>query len=141
MKILGYQYPQYRKDRNKYGSGKTVFLKEGLIARRFRDFEGDTPEIICLELTICDKIWFIIFAYYRLPINNNRYIFFGDISNFLNRAAMKYDNLLVIGDLNIDTLNKKKDNGNYFSDLCDSFSLKNLMAYITCVLTNKIRSF
>ena len=54
---------------------------------------------------------------------------------------MKYDNLLVIGDLNIDTLNKKKDNGNYFSDLCDSFSLKNLMAYITCVLTNKIRSF
>ena len=65
---------------------------------------------------------------------------------------MKYDNLLVIGHLNIDTLNKEKDNGNDFSDLCDSSSLKNLMTDITCVksingspidvlLTNKIRSF
>ena len=65
---------------------------------------------------------------------------------------MKYDNILVIGNLNIDTLNKRKDNGNYFSDLCDSFSLKNLMTDITCVktisgsiidifLNNKIRSF
>ena len=65
---------------------------------------------------------------------------------------MKYDNLLVIGDLNIDTLNKKKNHGNYFSDRCDSFSLKNLMTNITCIksiigssidvtLANKIRSF
>ena len=39
---------------------------------------------------------------------------------------MKQKKLLVIGDLNTDTLNKKKYNGNYFSDLCDSFSLSNL---------------
>ena len=38
---------------------------------------------------------------------------------------MKYGNLLVIGDLDIDTLNEKKDNRNYFFDLCNSFSLKN----------------
>ena len=60
--------------------------------------------------------------------------------------------MLVIFDLNIDTLNKKKDNRNYFSDLYDSFSLKNLMTNITCVksingsstdvfLTYRIRSF
>ena len=60
--------------------------------------------------------------------------------------------MLIIGDLNIDTLSQKKDNGNYFSDLCDSFSLNNLMTDITCVkyingswidvlLTNEIRSF
>ena len=41
--------------------------------------------------------------------------------------------MLIIGDLNIDTLSQKKDNGNYFSDLCDSFSLNNLMTDITCV--------
>lgn len=46
---------------------------------------------------------------------------------------MKCDNLLVIGDLNIDTLNKKTDNGNYFSDLYDFSSLKHLMTDITCV--------
>lgn len=52
----------------------------------------------------------------------------------------------------MDTLNKKQDNENYFSDLWDSFFLKSLMTDITCVkfinwssvgilLTNKIRSF
>ena len=61
-------------------------------------------------------------------------IFFSELSNSLNHEALKYDdNLLVIGNLNIDTLIKKKDNGNYFSDPCDSFSLKNLMTDITCV--------
>lgn len=35
--------------------------------------------------------------------------------------------------LNIDILNKKKDNGNYFSGLCDSSSLKNFVTNITFV--------
>ena len=67
-------------------------------------------------------------------------------------ASRKYENILIIGDLNIDTSNKKKDNGNYPSDLCDTFSLKNLTTDITCVkstngtsvdvlLTNKSRCF
>ena len=98
LKISGYQYPPYRKDRNKYGGGKTVFLREGLIGKRLRDFEGDTTETICLELTIYKKIWFIIFAY-RPPINNKKYIFFSEVSNSLNRATIRYDHLLVIGDL------------------------------------------
>ena len=34
---------------------------------------------------------------------------FSVLTNSLNRAAMKYDNLLVINDLN-----KKKENENYF---------------------------
>ena len=50
------------KDRNKYGGGKIVFVKEGLIARRLRDFDEDTTEITCLEPTICKKNWFMIFA-------------------------------------------------------------------------------
>ena len=41
--------------------------------------------------------------------------------------------MLDIGDLNIDTLKNKKYNGKYFSDLGDSFFLKNLMTDITCV--------
>ena len=67
LKTSGYQYPPYRKDRNKYG-GKIVFLREGLTARGFRDFGRDTTETICLELTISKKIWFIIFSY-RPPIS------------------------------------------------------------------------
>ena len=45
----------------------------------------------------------------------------------------KYENILIIGDLSMDTSNKQKDNGNYLSDLCDTFLLKNLITNIICV--------
>ena len=38
---------------------------------------------------------------YVLYDQNNRYIFFSELSNSLNRAAMKYDNLLAVFHLNI----------------------------------------
>ena len=63
LKILGYQYIPYRKDQSKYDGGKTVFLREGLIARSFKNIEGDTTETICPELTISKKIRFIIFNF------------------------------------------------------------------------------
>ena len=70
----------------------------------------------------------------------------------MSLAPRKYENILIIGDLNIDTSNKKKDNGNDLSDLCDTFSLKNLITDITSVkstngtsidvlLTNESRCF
>ena len=107
MKISSCQYSPYRKDQNKYGRGKVVFLREALIARLLRDFEEDTTETICLELTIYKKIGLIILAD-RPPINNNKDIFFSELSYSLNHASMKYDNLLIIKDLNTNTLNKKK---------------------------------
>lgn len=72
LNISAYQYPPYHKDRNKYGGGKILFLREGLIATRLRNFEGDTSENICLEPTISKEIWFVIFAY-RPPIDSNKY--------------------------------------------------------------------
>ena len=48
-------------------------------------------------------------------------------------GTRKDENILIIGDLNMDTSNKQKDNGNYLSDLCDTFSLKNLITDITGV--------
>ena len=74
LKVSGYQNPQYRKDRNKCGGGKNAFLTEGLITRRISNFEGDTTGTIFLELTLSQKIWFIVFAY-RHRINNNKDIF------------------------------------------------------------------
>ena len=105
---------------------------------------------IFLEVTISKKVWFITYVY--RPPYNSKDIFFSELSNTLSLATRKYENILIIGDLNIDTLNKKKVNGNYLSDLCDTFSLKNLITEITCVkstngtsidvlLTNKSRCF
>ena len=57
-----------------------------------------------------------------------------------------------MGDLNIDTFDKTKDKSCYLSDLCDTFSLKNIITGKTCfkkttgtsidiLLTNRPRSF
>ena len=78
--------------------------------------------------------------------------FFKELNKFLSNIARKYENVLLIGDLNIDILDKKRDSKNYLSDLCDTFSLSNLISEVTCVkssvgssidgrVTNRPKSF
>ena len=63
----------------------------------------------------------------------------------------KYDNIYIVGDLNIDTGDKSKDTNNYLCDFMDTFSLSNLIKVKTCyrsasgtildiMLTNKMRN-
>lgn len=37
----GYQYPQFRRDRDKKGGGKIIFMREGLIAKRLNTYEDN----------------------------------------------------------------------------------------------------
>ena len=65
-----------------------------------------------------------------------------------NQCVNKYDNIIDIGDI----YDKRKDNDNFLSDLCDTFSLQNIITWKTChksnvgtliglMLTNRPRSF
>ena len=47
--IEGYQYPSFRKDHNKNGGGKIVYVKEGFIAKRIENINIHT---IYIEITI-----------------------------------------------------------------------------------------
>ena len=114
--IEGYQFPPFRKDRNKHGGGKIVYIKNGIIAKRILNLEGNFCEIICIEITISKKKWCILFVY-RPPQNSNKSSFFNEISTILNQVTNKYENIIVMGDLNIDTLDLTKDTHNYLSDL------------------------
>ena len=75
FKIDGYQFISFRRDREKHGSGKVVFVKEGLIVNRIKELETNKSETICLELTISNKKWFIRYAY-RPPNETNKKVFF-----------------------------------------------------------------
>ena len=70
----------------------------------------------------------------------------------LSKAVNIYENLIVIGDLNIDVNDPVKDGNNYSSDFVDTFSLSNLINRKTChknlsgttidiMLTNKSHCF
>ena len=128
-----------------------IFIREGLIAKRLYAYEDSTSETICLEVTISKKKWCVTFAY-RPPCNNNKDGFLKELNKFLSNVTRKYENVLVVGDLNIDILYKKKDSKNYLSDFCATFSLSNLISEVTWVkslvgssidvmLTNRPRSF
>ena len=59
----------------------------------------------------------------------------------LCNIARKYENILVIEDLNINFDNLKKgDTHSHLSDLCDTFSLSNLVNDITCVISQNTTS-
>ena len=89
---------------------------------------------------------------YRPPIESNKLTFFNEVSNTLNKAVNKYDNILVTGDHNIDFFNIKMDTNNFLCDFIDTFSLTNIINSKTCfktlngtlpdlVVTNKPKSF
>ena len=108
-----------------------VFIREGLITKRLENLETKLSETICLELTVSNKKWFILFAY-RPPQENNKYVFFNELTETLSKAVNNYENIIVIGDLNIDVSDPDKDRNNYLSDFVDSFSLTNLINRKTC---------
>ena len=66
--IDGYQFPPFRKDRDKNGGGKIVYVKNDLIAKRIDSFEGENGEFICLEIKISKKKIYI-FKYKTIIIN------------------------------------------------------------------------
>ena len=152
--LPGYQYPPFRRDRisnsNSHGGGKLVYIKEGIICKRLDYYETKTAETICLELSLKSKKWFIMFGY--RPESINRDLFFQEVNQTIDKAINKYENILFIGDLNIDLNIKNHDKKNFLEDMCDTFDLTNMVKQKTCfmselgssidlILTNKPKSF
>ena len=149
--IDGYTFPAYRRDRNKHGGGLIVFTKKDLITKRKKEFESTDLEVICLELSISKRKW-IIFSVYHPPGSGNFANFFSELNKCVDMATRKYENIVIMGDINIDTDNDKAAGLNKMSEFCDIFDLDNLIRGNTCVtighassidviLTNKKRSF
>ena len=128
--IENYQFPPFRRDRNSKGGGKIVYVREGLISKRLKQFESEFIETICIEIKISKKKWCILFAY--RPPNTDKQSFFKQLSNTLNLMGNHYENILVAGHLNINLLNSESYPNNHFSDLRDTFELINLAKNKTC---------
>ena len=55
FQINDYQFPPFRRDRNKYGGGKIVLIRKGLITRRLPKFKTKVSKTTFFELTISKK--------------------------------------------------------------------------------------
>ena len=148
--INGYNEPT-RSDRSEHGGGVIEYIRCGIIRKRLHDFELNGFESICSEITIKNTKWFLL-SVYRSPNTINIPIFFLEMNKTLNRALSRYDNVIIMGDINIDVDDMKASGYENLKNFMALFDLTNLVKTKTCItrdheslidiiLTNKSNSF
>ena len=147
--INNYKSP-IRLDRSEFGGGLLQYSRNGIICNRMTAFEVPSLELLCSELTVAKKKW-IIYSIYRPP-NSNIETFLSDLFSSVNRALDSYDNIIIMGDINIDTHDRADPGFEKLMSFCDVFDLTNIVKSKTCftknhsssidvILTNRPRSF
>ena len=154
--IDGYCNPaQFRKDRNKHGGGLVVYVKTGIPVKRVKALEPANLEIICIEITIAKRKW-LIYSFYRSETFTKLPAFLDGLQKSVDMAINKYDNIILMGDMNVDMSNLNNTSTCFYdvNEFCDIFDLTNLIKKATCltptaknpslidiILTNRPRSF
>ena len=127
-----------------------IFIKQGVPLKRIKKFELETAESICLEITISRRKW-IMFSIYR-PQSFHLQRFFQELVITVDKATNAYDNVIIMGDINIDTSCTTAAGYTKIEDFMDIFGFENLIKDKTChastkgsstdiILTNRKRSF
>ena len=111
------------------------FIKKGVIRTRLVNYELKTFESIASEITINKQKYFLL-SFYRTERKENKgkniERFITELSDILTQVFPKYDNVILMGDVNIDLHNKKCQGFKEFCHFMDIFSLNNLIKEKTC---------
>ena len=140
-----------RRDRDKNGGRLIEFVRKGFITKRLKDYETQICETICSEFTVSKKKW-ICFNVYRPPSYDNLIIFFEELTKSVCKSLNTYDNIIVMGDFNIDINKNEATDHDKLDVFCNTLNLTNLVKSDTCFtnnhkstidlfLTNKPRSY
>ena len=132
----------WRADRNQYGGGLVAYARSDLACDRKMNLEYQTIESICIEININNRKW-LISGLYRPPSLSDSE-FTKDYTKTFDKTTTKYENFLILGDLNYDMLVNEKCTA--LKEVCDIFDLTNMVVDPTCftspslndvILTNK----
>ena len=121
-------YHLRRADRNQKGGGVAAFLRSDIAGGRRSDLEFRQTEGINVEVKLNGSKWLFIGAY--KPPSMTGELFEADITIGLDKISEKYDNYVILGDLNFDMLEKSK--GCKLEKVCDVFDLSNVIKGPTC---------
>lgn len=142
--MSGFKRP-FRLDNTDKSGGLLVYIKSDLPARPLNRFEIDKSyEILCIEINLHSKRWFLL-SFYRNPKSNlNQYL--DKLSDVIDFFSTSYDNILVMGDLNAEPSSPVVEN---FLNLHDLYCHINQntcwkTAHGTCIdliLSNRKHSF
>ncbi len=88
-------------------------------------------ETIAIEFYINDRKWFLV-QVYRRPTKSKDSLerFYNELQNALDKALISSDNIILMGDINIDTFNK--DFSSDYINLLHTLDMSNLIKEPTC---------
>ena len=123
FKINGYKL--FRRDRNRFGGGLMLYLNEE-IPCKFLNNHPIVPnaEIICIEFHQLKRKWLLLGCY--KPPTQNDLEFIASITKIVDFYLQKFENLFIIGDLNMTTENTS------LNDLLEMYDLTALIKVLTC---------
>ena len=77
-----------------------ISVRNDIITRRLQDFEPKDLECICIERTLLKKKWAISSV---CRLNKKISGFFDKLANSIDSAIKTYDNVVIMGNININT--------------------------------------
>ena len=92
-------------------------------------------ESICSEITI-NKVKYCLLSFYRTERGENKKLniqrFFKELAETTSKITCKYDNVILMGDINIDSHDKKSPGFEDLKMFKDTFGFSNLIKDKTC---------
>ena len=120
----GYSLP-HRKDRAIGAGGLLLYVNENIPSRKLKGITlPDDVEILCIEINLKKQKWVII-GIYNPPNMNNGY-FIDYLSKTVEFYIKEYNNLVIMGDFNLEPSSEIMDT------FCNSYDLLNLVKENTC---------
>ena len=123
--IDGYMSP-IRADRNRYGGGLLIYIKEGIPAKEVSLKCSTAKEIEAKAIEInLHKIKWLLIGIYRPP-SQSKDFFLEDMGKNIEQFYTKYENFLMIGDFNLN------ENDSSLYQYMQEFNLENVVKVPTC---------
>ena len=105
---------------DKREGGLIEFVRKGFITKRMKEYKVKLSVTLCTEFTVSKKKWFCL-RVYRPPSSNNIVTFFEELTDSLSRAINNYDNIILMGDINIDVRKENSTACDKLEEFCDTF--------------------
>ena len=106
LHIFGYDI--IRKDRNRYGGGVVLYVRDNIPFSERKDLISKDLEMVCIEINRPYNKSLLINVWYRPP--NSDINFFDEYVEFLCKCQAENKELIVLGDLNCDVSKTPLDN-------------------------------
>ena len=102
--ISGFKKP-FRLDNTKNSGGLLFYIRSNLPSRLLKEFAiPSSLQALPIELTLKDRKWLIIVVYNPYTYLGSSFI--SSSSDLLDYYLKKYDNYMIIGDMNLEASNK-----------------------------------